>query len=90
MVAKTTKRKIEVFSAGCPVCTEAADRVRSLSCPSCELTVLDMKDTGVAKRARELGVRSLPSVAIDGQLAGCCSGRGIDKAILEAGGLGQP
>lgn len=83
-------RKIEVFSAGCPVCDEAIDMVRRNACPSCEVKVLDMKDPEVAKRARELGVCSVPAVAIDGKLAECCAGRGPDAKTLKAAGLGRP
>ena len=86
----TAKRKIEVFSAGCPVCEEVVARVRDMACPSCEITVLDMKAPDVAGRARDLGVRSLPAVAIDGKLADCCAGRGPDDAALRAAGLGVP
>ncbi len=84
----TTKRKVEVFSAGCPVCQTAIDLVNRLACPSCEVSVLDMNDIHVAKRARELGVRSVPAVAIDGQLAACCTSAGIDEGALRAAGLG--
>ena len=56
------KRKIEIFSAGCPVCNKAVDLVEDLSCPSCEVDVLDMHDPTVAQRAEELGIRSLPAV----------------------------
>lgn len=84
------KRKIEVFSAGCPTCQETVDLVQQLACPSCEVTVLDMQDPDVASRARSLGVRSVPAVAIDGKLAGCCAGRGPDEGALRAAGLGQP
>ena len=86
----TTKRKVEVFSAGCPACTDAATVVTSLPCPSCEVDMLDMRDIAVAQRAKTLGVRSVPAVAIDGRLADCCAGRGIDEASLRAAGLGQP
>ncbi|MDE1961861.1 MAG: glutaredoxin [Xanthomonadaceae bacterium] len=86
----TAKRKIEVFSAGCPACTEVESLVKSLACPSCEVDVLDMRDMAVAQRAKALGVRSVPVVAINGQLAGCCTGRGVDEASLRAAGLGQP
>lgn len=85
-----TKRKIEVFSAGCPACEEAVAIVRKAACPSCEVTVIDMKDVQVAKRAKALGIRSVPAVVIDGQLASCCEGRGIDEAVLRAAGLGTP
>ena len=84
----TIKRKVEVFSAGCPVCQTAIDLVNRLACPSCEVSVLDMNDIHVAKRARELGVRSVPAVAIDGQLAACCTSAGIDEGALRAAGLG--
>lgn len=83
-------RKIEIFSAGCPVCGEAVRMVRENACPSCEVTVLDMKDPEVARRAEELGVRSVPAVAIDGKLAGCCAGRGPELETLKAEGLGKP
>lgn len=85
----TTKRKIEVFSAGCPACDETVTLVRSIACPACEVTVLDMKDPAVARKAQALGVRSVPAVAINGQLAGCCAGRGPDDATLRSAGLGQ-
>ncbi len=85
----TAKRKIEVFSAGCPACEETIALVNRVACPSCEVSVLGMNQAGVAARARELGVRSVPAVAINGELAGCCAGRGPEEAALRAAGLGQ-
>ncbi len=84
------KRKIEIFSAGCPACEESISLIQDLACSSCEVVVLDMKDAGIAQRARDLGVRSVPAVAVDGKLADCCTGRGPDEAVLQAAGLGQP
>lgn len=84
------KRLIEVFSAGCAVCEDVVARIKALACESCEVVVLDMKDQTVARRARDLGVKSVPAVAIDGALADCCSGRGPDEAALRSAGIGQP
>ena len=84
------KRKIEVFSAGCPVCEETIAMVSRLACSSCEVTVLSMSDRNVAERAKRLGIRSVPAVAINGQLADCCAGRGPDEKTLRAAGLGKP
>ena len=84
------KRKIEIFSAGCPVCQDTIELVKRLACQSCEVAVLDMSQRDVAQRAKQLGVRSVPAVAINGQLAGCCAGRGPDETTLRAAGLGQP
>jgi hypothetical protein len=83
------KRKVEVFSAGCSACNEMIETVRRAACPSCEIIVHDMKDMVVAQRAKSLGVRSIPAVVIDGKLADCCAGRGVDESVLRAAGLGR-
>jgi hypothetical protein len=57
-----TKRKVEVFSAGCAMCNEVIEVVKRAACPSCEVIVHNMNDPDVAKRAKSLGVRSVPSV----------------------------
>jgi hypothetical protein len=49
-----------------------------------------MTDARVATRAKSLGIRSVPSVVIDGKLADCCAGRGVDEQVLRAAGLGSP
>ncbi len=84
------KRSIEIFSAGCGVCDDTVRMVRETACDSCEVTVLDMRKPEVAARARELGVRSVPAVAVNGKLASCCAGRGVDQATLRAAGVGRP
>ena len=86
----SNKRKIEVFSAGCPACEETVNLVNRIACPSCEVIVLDMNDPNVASRANSLGIRSVPAVLINGKLADCCAGRGPDETTLRASGLGQP
>jgi hypothetical protein len=85
-----TKRKIEVFSAGCPACQDTVAMVQRVACPSCDVSVLDMNDPKVGSRAKSLGIRSVPAVVIDGKLADCCQGRGPDEATLRVAGLGQP
>lgn len=85
-----TKRKIEIFSAGCPACEEIIQLVNRIACPSCEVTVLDMNEPAVASRAKSLGVRSVPAVAINGKLADCCTARGPEESVLRAAGLGRP
>ena len=83
-------RQIEVFSAGCPICEETIQLINRVACPSCDVTILDMRDPKVASRAKSLGVHSVPAVVIDGTLADCCAGRGPDEQTLRATGLGQP
>lgn len=85
-----TKRKVEIFSAGCPLCEETIELVNSLACPSCEIIIHDMHKADGQEVARKFGVTSVPAVAINGVLAECCKGRGVDTAILKAAGLGSP
>ena len=83
-------RTIEIFSAGCSVCTDAIEMIHRATCPSCEVIVLDMHDSEVARRAKNLGVRTVPAVVVNGTLVDCCAGRGPDMATLQAAGLGHP
>ena len=73
------QRKIEVFSAGCAVCQDAVEQIRREVGPLWEVVVLDMQDRGVAARAKELGIRSVPAVLVDGRIA--------DVQALRAAGL---
>lgn len=86
----SAKRKIEVFSAGCSACEDTVKLLNDIACDSCEIIVLDMHDHKVAARAKSLGVKSVPAVAVDGKLAGCCAGRGPDTRTLRDAGVGQP
>ena len=84
------RRKIEIFSAGCPACDETVRMVNAIACPSCDVEVLDMRRPEVAERAKEYGVKSVPAVVVNGKLAECCAGRGVDEATLKAAGVGTP
>lgn len=84
-----TKRKVEIFSAGCPACDDVIELVNKISCSNCEVSVLDMNQKDIADRARSLGIKSVPAVAVDGKLADCCSGRGPNEEKLKAAGIGR-
>lgn len=83
------KRSVEVFSAGCEICEEALKLVQEIACGSCEVVVRDVRNLQIAARAKALGVRSVPAVVVDGRLADCCAGRGLDEGALRAAGVGQ-
>jgi glutaredoxin len=89
-IPMSTTRHIEIFSAGCQVCKDTITLVKRLACSSCEVTVLDMKDQAVSSRARQLGIRTVPTVVIEGQLAECCAGSGPSESALRAAGIGTP
>ena len=84
------KRQIEVFSAGCQACEQAIESVKAIACSSCEVHVLDMHDPAVASKAASYGINRVPSVVVDGKLADCCRGGGIDEGVLRQLGVGSP
>lgn len=86
----SSKRKIEIFSAGCAACEETITLVKSIACSSCDVEVLDMHDPAVAAKAKGYEIRSVPAVVVDRQLAACCAGRGPTESTLRAAGIGRP
>jgi glutaredoxin 3 len=84
----TTKRKIEVFSAGCSVCHETIELVKQLACSSCEVEIHDMHKPEVAERAKAYGVQRVPAVVINGKLASCCTGNMVSADTLRREGVG--
>jgi len=85
----TKQRKIEVYSAGCPICNDVIGQIREAACKSCDIVIHDMMQPEVQRSARSIGILTLPAVVIDGKLASCCSGRSVDLEVLHRAGLGQ-
>ena len=82
------KRNVEVFSAGCALCHEVIDAVRREAGSSCEVIERNMMDSRVLARAEKLGIRSVPAVAIDGNLTSCNTAQGVIQ-LLRAAGLAK-
>jgi glutaredoxin len=89
----TAKRRVEVFTAGCPVCEETVRLVKATACPSCEVAVYDLREGCATNECREkatrYGVSAVPAVAVNGVLLDCCRRGPIDAATLRAAGIGQ-
>ena len=88
----SSKRKIEIFSAGCSLCTDAVKLVQSLAGEADEVVVLDMHDPDVAARAQEHRIERLPAVFVNGHPADCCAGvgNGVNEQALRNQGIGTP
>jgi glutaredoxin len=78
------KRVIEIFSAGCPVCRDAISLVNRLAGSAYDVRLRDMQQAETAARARELRIRSVPAIVVDGTVVGCCADRGPDEEVLRA------
>lgn len=81
-MAQGERKKIEIFSAGCSTCKKTVELVRRIAGAAHDIEIHDMHQAHIAAQAKQHGIRSLPSVVVDGKLAGCCAGRGPDEVIL--------
>jgi orotidine-5'-phosphate decarboxylase len=75
-------QRIEVFSAGCPLCRQAEEMARRAAEAGWEVVVQSMHSLEGAGRARELGVAVVPSVAVNGRLLDCCPQHGPSEEEL--------
>lgn len=89
----TVKRRVEVFTAGCPICEETVNLVKSLACPSCDVQVYDLRQGCATNECREkavcYGITAVPAVVINGALLECCLREPVTVDILGAAGIGQ-
>ena len=86
----SAKRKVEVFTAGCPVCQGLVEMVNELACPYCDVAIYYLNKNEGVDEAKSYGITALPSVVVNGQLLECCKRGPVTKADLAAAGIGKP
>lgn len=73
------KRRVEVFTAGCPICDETVNLVKSLICPSCTLQIYDLRQGCATNECREkatrYGVTAVPAIAVQRHAVGLLPAR---------------
>ncbi len=88
------KRQIEIFTAGCPVCSPVVAMVKEMACSSCEVTVYNLQEEFANPQVKDklisYGVQRIPAVAVDGHLLGCCTNNEVSRDELVKAGVGQP
>lgn len=86
------KRKIEVFTAGCPVCTPVVELVQSIACSNCEVEVYDLTKQSdpefYTEKLKQYKVISLPTVVVNGQKLDVTEGE-ISREQLKRVGIGH-
>ena len=87
-----TKKIIEVFTSGCPVCQPTVDLVKKIACSGCEVIVYDLNKGCATNQCREkaekLNITRLPAIAVNGRLLECCKTGAISEQTLRAAGIG--
>lgn len=87
VINNVAKRQIEVFTAGCPVCEPAVALVNEMTCPDCEVTIHNLRESG-AEQAAHYGVRTIPAVVVDGTVL-LAATLPITREALAQAGVGQ-
>jgi hypothetical protein len=63
----SSKRKIEVFTAGCPLCAETVELVKSVTAEcGCEVIERRCTDMVCCDQARQYGITAVPTIVVDG------------------------
>jgi len=62
--------RIEVFTGDCPLCRKALDAVEAGRCASCEMVERNLarEPQRHAEAVRRYGVRTVPTIVIDGRI----------------------
>lgn len=88
-----TKRKIELFTAGCAVCEPVVEMAKAMACSSREVIIYNIAQLCDKKeyleKVRVYGIKALPAIAVDGKLLSCCKNKGISVDELKDARIGQ-
>lgn len=80
--------KIELFIAGCPLCESAVQTVNDTACPKCEVIIYNLQNGEGKAEAAKYGVTRVPTVVVNGTIAGCCETGKVNAEDLRAAGVG--
>lgn len=78
--------KIEVFTAGCHLCTETMEMIQQAKCGECTVTEYDIREKCESeiclKKAKEYGIKAVPTIVVDGKIA--IEGKPTTKQVKDA------
>jgi hypothetical protein len=93
MTMSGRKKRVELFTAGCPVCDGAVRLVKELACEDCEVVIYNLNEPCESgeclEKVKTYGVTRVPAVAVYGRLAECCKVGPVTKEGLKAAGIGS-
>lgn len=61
-------KRIEVFTADCPLCKDALELLRKEACRECELIERMCSGSECCAPARDYDIKAVPSVVVDGKI----------------------
>ncbi len=82
-------RKIELFTAGCPVCEPVVELVKSMACTQCEVLIYNLSEQkdnqDLADKFKAYNITSIPAVVINGKLFS----QAVTQETLATAGIGS-
>lgn len=61
-------RKIEVFTADCPLCKETLRLIKQEACPECEIIEQRCSGKECCEPAKGYGIKAVPTIVVDGEV----------------------
>lgn len=75
----SSRRKIEIFTAGCPLCQEAVAAIKqAVADCGCDMVEHNIS-TQISREAQRYGVKAVPTIVVDGQIT--FEGKPTDQLI---------
>ncbi len=71
-MCQSKSKEIEVFTAGCYICSETLEIIKEAKCEECTVTERNINEAcecGCIEKAKEYGIRTIPTIVIDGKIA---------------------
>jgi len=85
------KKKVEIFTAGCSVCSPVVDLIKTNASDDCEVIIYDLIKQCDSKecisKVVDYGLKSIPAVAVNGALLNCCKTKGVSREELIKAGI---
>ena len=61
-------KKIEVFTAECPLCKETLELIKKEACSECEVIERRCSGEECCEPAKDYGIKAVPTVVVDGKI----------------------
>ena len=79
------KKKVEIFTAGCFICNETVAAIEKLATSETEIKVYNLNtDAQGVELAKQYGIKTVPTVVINGVIADCCLNKGVIPEKIKA------
>ena len=62
-------KKIEVFTADCPLCKETLELIKKEACTECEVIERRCSSDECCTSTKDYGIKAVPTIVVDGKIA---------------------